>query len=36
MYMYTSVVEKSAGRNIERKQYVVLIEKEVSKSGSDR
>ena len=26
---YTSVVEKSPGRNIERKQYVVLIEKEV-------
>ena len=27
--MYTSVVEKSPGRNIERKKYVVLIEKEV-------
>ena len=27
--MYTSVVEKSPGRNIDRKQYVVLIEKEV-------
>ena len=27
--MYTSVVEKSPGRKIERKQYVVLIEKEV-------
>ena len=27
--MYTSVVEKSPGRQIERKQYVVLIEKEV-------
>ena len=25
----TSVVEKSPGRKIERKQYVVLIEKEV-------
>ena len=27
--MYTSVVEKSPGRKVERKQYVVLIEKEV-------
>ena len=27
--MYTSVVEKSPGRKIERKQCVVLIEKEV-------
>ena len=27
--MYTIVVEKSPGRKIERKQYVVLIEKEV-------
>ena len=27
--MSTSVVEKSPGRKIERKQYVVLIEKEV-------
>ena len=27
--MYTSVVEKSPGRKIERKQYMVLIEKEV-------
>ena len=27
--MYTSGVEKSPGRKIERKQYVVLIEKEV-------
>ena len=27
--IYTSVVEKSPGRQIERKQYVVLIEKEV-------
>ena len=27
--MYTSVVEKLPGRKIERKQYVVLIEKEV-------
>ena len=27
--MYTSVVEKSSGRKIERKQYVVLIENEV-------
>ena len=36
--MYTSVVEKSAGRKIERKQYVVLIEKEVPNlvlAGSD-
>ena len=27
--MYTSVVEKSPGQKIERKQYMVLIEKEV-------
>ena len=27
--MYTSVVEKSSGRKIERKEYVVMIEKEV-------
>ena len=27
--MYTSVVAKSPGRKIERKQYMVLIEKEV-------
>ena len=27
--MYISAVEKSPGRKIERKQYVVLIEKEV-------
>ena len=27
--VYTSGVEKSPGRKIERKQYVVLIEKEV-------
>ena len=27
--IYTGVVEKSPGRKIERKQYMVLIEKEV-------
>ena len=27
--MYNSIMKKSPGRKIERKQYVVLIEKEV-------